>query len=138
MRMILAERRLRRISPPMLARKLKSTRKVAVLDLLNFEEETDSKSVKAIPGALRVDPSRLRKSPQITVPDDVEIILYCSSRRDMVSARVAVALKRIGIDKVWVLEGGLKAWREQGFPVAQSLEVPEVVAERLGVKLPEP
>jgi len=48
-----------------------------------------------------------------------------------------VALKRIGIDKVWVLEGGLKAWREQGFPVA-SLEVPEVVAERLGVKLPEP
>ena len=43
--------RLRRISPPMLARKLKSTRKVAVLDLLNFEEETDSESVKAIPGA---------------------------------------------------------------------------------------
>jgi membrane protein DedA with SNARE-associated domain/rhodanese-related sulfurtransferase len=130
--------RLRRISPPMLARKLKSKRKVAVLDLLNFEEETDSESVKAIPGAFSVDPSCLRKSPQITVPDDVEIILYCSSRRDMVSARVAVALKRIGIDKVWVLEGGLKAWREQGFPVAQSLEVPEVVAERLGVKLPEP
>jgi membrane protein DedA with SNARE-associated domain/rhodanese-related sulfurtransferase len=130
--------RLRRISPPMLARKLKSKSKVAVLDLLNFEEETDSESVKAIPGAFSVDPSRLRKSPHITVPDDVEIILYCSSRRDMVSARVAVALKRIGIDKVWVLEGGLKAWREQGFPVAQSLEVPEVVAERLGVKLPEP
>jgi membrane protein DedA with SNARE-associated domain/rhodanese-related sulfurtransferase len=130
--------RVRRITPPMLARKLKSNMKVAVLDLLNFEEETDSESVKAIPGAFSVDPSRLRKSPQITVPDDVEIILYCSSRRDMVSARVAVALKRIGIDKVWVLEGGLKAWREQGFPVAQSLEVPEVVAERLGVKLPEP
>jgi membrane protein DedA with SNARE-associated domain/rhodanese-related sulfurtransferase len=129
--------RLRRISPPMLARKLKSKRKVAVLDLLNFEEETDSESVKAIPGAFSVDPSCLRKSPQITVPDDVEIILYCSSRRDIVSARVAVALKRIGIDKVWVLEGGLKAWREQGFPVA-SLEVPEVVAGRLGVKLPEP
>jgi membrane protein DedA with SNARE-associated domain/rhodanese-related sulfurtransferase len=130
--------RLRRISPPMLARKLKSKRKVAVLDLLNFEEETEGESLEVIPGAFWVDPSRLRKSPQITVPDDVEIILYCSSRRDMVSARVAVALKRIGIDKVWVLEGGLKAWREQGFPVAQSLEVPEVVAERLGVKLPEP
>ena len=55
----------------------------------------------------------------------------------MKSARVAVALKRIGIDRVWVLEGGLKAWREQGFPVARSLELPEVVAKRLGVKLPE-
>ena len=39
--------RLRRISPPMLARKLKSNSKVAVLDLLNFEEETDSQSVEA-------------------------------------------------------------------------------------------
>jgi len=129
--------RLRRISPPMLARKLKSNSKVAVLDLLNFEEETDSEGFEAIPGAFNVDPSRLRKSPHITVPDDVEIVLYCSSGRDTVSARVAVALKRIGVDKVWVLEGGLKAWREQGFPVSQSLEVPELVAERLGVKLPE-
>jgi membrane protein DedA with SNARE-associated domain/rhodanese-related sulfurtransferase len=130
--------RVRRITPPMLARKLKSNMKVAVLDLLNFEEETEGERLEAIPGAFWVDPSRLRKSPQIAVPDDVELILYCSSQRDMVSARVAVALKRIGIDKVWVLEGGLKAWREQGFPVAQSLEAPEIVAERLGVKLPEP
>ena len=57
---------------------------------------------------------------------------------DAVSARAAVGLKRIGVDKVWVLEGGLKAWREHGFPVSQSPEVPEVVAERLGVRLPEP
>ena len=128
--------RLRRISPPMLARKLKSNRKVAVLDLLDFEEEMDGKSQEAIPGAFRVDPAHLRKSPHITVPDDVEIILYSSSGGDTLSARVAVALKRIGIDKVWVLEGGLKAWREHGFPVSHSLEAPEVVAERFGVRLP--
>ena len=130
--------RLRRISPPMLARKLKSNRKVAVLDLLNFEEETDTESLEAIPGAFQVDPSRLRKSPHITVRDDVEIILCSSSGHDIVSARAAVALKRVGINKVWVLEGGLKAWQEQGFPVSPSLEAPEVVAQRLGVRLPEP
>ena len=130
--------RLRRISPPMLDRKLKSNRKVAVLDLLDFEEETDGESPEAIPGAFRVDPTHLRKSPHITVPDDVEIILYSSSGGDTLSARVAVALKRIGIDKVWVLEGGLKAWREHGFPVSQSLEAPEVIAERLGISLPSP
>ena len=49
-----------------------------------------------------------------------------------------MGLKRIGVDNVWVLEGGLKAWREHGFPVSQSPEVPEVVAARLGVKLPAP
>ena len=130
--------RLRRISPPMLARKLKSNSKVAVIDLLSFEEGTDGESPEAIPGAFSVDPSLLRKAPYITVPDDVKIILYCSSGSDMVSARAAVGLKRIGVNKVWVLEGGLKAWREHGFPVSQSLEVPEVVAERFGVKLPAP
>ena len=85
-----------------------------------------------------VDPSVLRNATQIAVPDDVKVILYCPSGSDAVSARAAVGLKRIGVDKVWVLEGGLKAWREHGLPVSQSPEVPEAVAERLGVKLPAP
>ena len=128
--------RQRRISPPMLERKLKSDTKVALLDLLTFEEEADTDSGEAIPGAFSVDPDRLQKSPRITVPDEVEIILYSSLGSDIVSARAAMALKLIGIDNVRVLEGGLKAWREQGFPVSQVLEAPEVVAERLGVELP--
>jgi len=127
--------RLRRISPPMLARKLKSDKRIAVLDLSDFEEKTANK-VLAIPGAFRVDRSLMWKSPHISVPDDVQIILYSSSGRDIVSARAAVALKRIGVDKVWVLEGGLKAWQEQGFSVSQSLDSPEVVAARFGVQLP--
>ena len=129
--------RVRRISPRMLARKLKSKSKVVVLDLLNFEEETDSENLEAIPDAFRVDPLLLRRSPHITVPNDVEIILCCSSGSDMVSARAAMALKRVGVDKVWVLEGGLKEWREQGFPVSRFLDAPEVIAERFGVKLAE-
>ena len=128
--------RMRRISPAMLARKLKSKSKVAVLDLLDFEDETGSESPEAIPGAFRVDPSRLRTSPRISIPDDVEIILYSSSGGDIVSARAAMALRRIGVEKVWVLEGGLKAWRKHGFPVSPSPEIPEVAAERVGVKLP--
>ncbi len=128
---------LRRITPRLLARKLKSNAKIAVLDLLDFEA-SDAASPEAIPGALRVDPSVLRKSPRLTVPDGVEAVLYSSSGGDMVAARAAMALKRIGIDNVWVLEGGLKAWREQGFPVSQTPEVPEVAAERVGVHLPPP
>ena len=60
--------------------------------------------------------SLLRKSRSITVPDSVKIILYSSSGSDTVSARTAVGLKRRGVDKVWVLEGGLKAWRDHGYP----------------------
>jgi len=130
--------RVRRISPPMLDRRLKSESKIAVLDLLAFELETEGDSPEAIPGAFRVDPSRLRNSPNIMVPDDVQVILYSSSGRDTVCARAAVGLNRIGIDNVWVLEGGLNGWREKGFPVSKVPEKPEIVAERLGIKLPEP
>ena len=129
--------RVRLISAPMLNRKLKSGSKLALLDLLDFEEETGSESPQAIPGAFRIDPSRLRHSPRIAVPDDVEIVLYCSSRRDVVSARVAVALKRIGVENVWVLEGGLDSWREKGLPLCQFPEAPGAIAERLGVRLPD-
>jgi len=127
--------RLRRITPVMLARKLKSKNKLAVLDLSTFEEEIDDKVIEAIPGAFGVQPSRLRKSPQISIPDDVQIILCSSSGDDIVSARAAMALKRIGVDKAWVLEGGLRAWREKGLPVAGSLQSAEAIAERLGIKL---
>ena len=133
MRMIYELRR-RRIAAPTLAHKLESDGKVALVDLANFEEET-GESVQAIPGALVLDPSVLRNNTQIAVPDDVKIVLYCSSGSAAVSARAAVRLKRIGIDKVWVLDGGLKAWRELGFPISQSPELPEVVAKRYGLKL---
>ncbi len=136
MRMI-RQLRVRLISAPMLHQKLRSGSKLALLDLLDFEEETGSESPQAIPGAFRIDPSRLRHSPRIAVPDDVEIVLYCSSRRDIVSARAAVALKRIGVENVWVLEGGLDSWREKGLPLSQFPEAPGAVAERLGVRLPD-
>lgn len=129
--------RVRLISAPMLHRKLRSGSKVALLDLLDFEEEADIESPPAIPGAFRIDPSRLRNSSRIVVPDDVEIVLYCSSRRDIVSAHAALALQRIGVKNVWVLEGGLHGWREKGLPLSELPEAPEAVAERLGVRLPD-
>jgi membrane protein DedA with SNARE-associated domain/rhodanese-related sulfurtransferase len=137
--LILMIRRLdvRRVSPAMLQRKLRSGSKVAVLDLLDFEDETGMESPQAIPGAFRIDPSRLRSSPQIFVPDDVEIVLYCSSQSGIVSAQAALELKRIGVENVWVLEGGLHGWREKGLPLSQFPEAPEAVAERLGVSLPD-
>ena len=107
-----------------------------MLDLLDFEQESASGSPAAIPGAFRIDPTPLRNSPQIFVADDVEIVLYCSSRSEIVSAQAALALRRIGVKNVWILEGGIHGWRDKGLPLSQFPEAPEAVAERLGVTLP--
>jgi rhodanese-related sulfurtransferase len=85
-----------------------------------------------------MEPERLRTDETVYIPPDIEIVLYCSSKREFVSARVASALMRRGISNVWVLEGGLALWREQGFPLTLLLSTREQAAARLGIQLRAP
>lgn len=126
--------RLRRISVALLEVKLKENPRVAVFDLLRFEAQDEV--TEGIPGAVRIEPARLRAKPYAVVPGDIDIVLYCSSKNELTSARVAAALQKRGIDRVWVLEGGLEAWIAAGWPVSP-LSSTEEVAARLGITLPE-
>jgi membrane protein DedA with SNARE-associated domain/rhodanese-related sulfurtransferase len=126
--------RLRRISPAMLQRKLDESNKVMIVDLLDYE--ANEGKVQAIPGAFRADPARLRTVKQIPVPPGVDVVLYCSSQNEFVSARVADALQKRGMSDVWVLEGGLKAWVQEGRPVTTELATGEEAAARVGIVLP--
>jgi len=128
--------RLRRMSPLLLSRKLEAHEKIAVLDLLNFEDGDDFPL--GIPGSVRVDPAGLRTAQTVIVPDDVSLVLCCSSRREIVSARVALALSRIGVENVWVLDGGLSAWQALNLPLSSEFSTRDEVAERLGIQFPGP
>ncbi len=130
------ELRLRVITPAVLQQKLQAHKKVAVLDLLDVEGQDEASKVPGIAGAARISPTPLRGSAKIRVPSDVQIVLYCSSRNQLTSARTAQALRRKGISNVWVLQGGLKGWRELGLPVTTKLSSPAELAARFGVKLP--
>jgi membrane protein DedA with SNARE-associated domain/rhodanese-related sulfurtransferase len=127
---------LRTISPALLHEKLQAGNRIAVLDLLDVEGQEDPTIVAGIPGAARISPTPLRSSAQVRVPTDVQLILCCSSRNQITSARTAVLLRRKGITNVWVLEGGLKAWRELDLPVTTELCTAAQVAARFGVELP--
>jgi rhodanese-related sulfurtransferase len=127
--------RLRRITPALLNKKMEEDDKLAVFDLLNYEAHDGL--TMGIPGSVRVDPIRLRNGPKLTIPEGVSVVLYCSSRNDLASARVSEALRKRGLTNVWVLEGGLAAWVLEGLPVTTDLKTPEEVAARLGIVLPE-
>jgi len=129
--------RLRTINPAALEEKLQAGRKVAVLDLLDVEGHENASTIPGIPGAARISPKPLRSSAKVRIPSDVQIVLYCSSPNQLASARTAVALRRKGISNVWVLEGGLQAWRELDLPVTTKLSSPAELAARFGVELPE-
>lgn len=129
--------RLRAVSPALLHRKLQAGRKVAVLDLLDLEGHEDTTTIPGIPGAARISPTPLRSSAKVRVPPDVQLVLCCSSRNQITSARTALSLRRKGISNVWVLAGGLQAWRELDLPVTTKLSTPVELAARFGVELAE-
>ena len=121
------------IAPEILRSKLEAKAKVGVVDLLRLEE--DPEGVAGIPGAVRIDPLELRRKKQIVVPPGVDLVLYCRSKNSFVSARVAAAMRRDGIDSIHVLAGGLEAWKARGFPVAADFAEPEAAMKRLGIKV---
>jgi membrane protein DedA with SNARE-associated domain/rhodanese-related sulfurtransferase len=132
---MLCHLRLRRITPTLLHKKITSAEQVAIVDLLCFEEGHEG--LAGIPGAVRMDPARLRSRIRVVVPENVGIVLYCSSSGELTSARVAVALEKIGISNVWVLEGGLAAWKKEGLPVTVHLSTSSEVTKRFGIKIIE-
>ena|SRR5208337_1831418 len=134
---IMRQLRLRAVSPALLHRKLQAGQKVAVLDLLDLEGHEDTSTIPGIPGAARISPRPLRSSAKVRVPADVQMVLCCSSPNQIASARTALSLRRKGISNVWVLEGGLQAWRELDLPVTTQLSSPVELAARFGVELAE-
>jgi membrane protein DedA with SNARE-associated domain/rhodanese-related sulfurtransferase len=126
--------RLRRITPTMLELKRKENPRLAIFDLLYYEARDGE--MAGIPGALRIDPARARTAQRLSFPAGMEVVLYCSSRNEFASARVAENLQKQGFQDVWVLEGGLEAWVLEGRPVTTELTTPVLMAERLGIVLP--
>jgi membrane protein DedA with SNARE-associated domain/rhodanese-related sulfurtransferase len=127
--------RLKRITPLLLNERITSGEQIAILDLLDFEDEHEERA--GIPGAVRMLPSRLRSRSRVMVPEHLEMVLYCSSSGEFTSARVAVALQKKGITNVWVLDGGLTAWEREGLPVTVNLSTPKDAAERFGIRVIE-
>jgi membrane protein DedA with SNARE-associated domain/rhodanese-related sulfurtransferase len=125
--------RLRRITPLLLNEKITAGEPIAIIDLLDFEEGYGDRA--GIPGAVRMDPDRLRSRLRVVVPENLGLVLYCSSSGELTSARVAVALRKKGISNVWVLEGGLMAWKNEGLPVTLRLSTSAEAAERFGIKI---
>lgn len=115
----LREFRLTQISAEHLRSKLRLGDPVLLLDLQLGD--TTNQNNEGIPGAIRLDPKQLeryiKQYSHASIRTDREVILYSLSSADSVSARVALALRRIGFERVRPLAGGLRAWRDHGFPV---------------------
>jgi membrane protein DedA with SNARE-associated domain len=67
-----------------------------------------------IPGALAFDPSQM-DAVAAELPDEREVILYCSCPSEASAASIARLLMDRGVRSVRPLAGGLQAWIDAGF-----------------------
>jgi membrane protein DedA with SNARE-associated domain/rhodanese-related sulfurtransferase len=113
-RRILRALRCRRLTPDALRLRLESGDPVRILDLRTAIAYEVTR--QTLPGAIRLDPEEL-DARHTEIPRDRDIVLYCTCPNETTSARVALALKKRGIERVFPLEGGLEAWVACGYPV---------------------
>jgi membrane protein DedA with SNARE-associated domain/rhodanese-related sulfurtransferase len=106
---------------------------IGMLDLLRFEDDPEASG--AIPGAVRADPNEMRHKTRVVVPEGIDLVLYCKSGNSFVTARVALALRKKGIQRIRILKGGLDAWKAEGFPLNADFADPFLEMKRLGVEM---
>ncbi len=111
--------------------RIDSGEKIAIVDLLRFED--DPEGIAVIPGAVRLDPLQIRRKRRIYVPGGLDLVLYCRSKNSFVSARVAATMRKHGIQSIRVLKGGLAAWTARKFPMLTESLDPEEEMARLGI-----
>jgi membrane protein DedA with SNARE-associated domain/rhodanese-related sulfurtransferase len=71
---------------------------------------------RTVSTAVRISPDELPLR-HAEIPRDREVVLYCTCPSEATSAKVAMELRNIGINKVRPLAGGLKAWEDRGYPM---------------------
>ena len=121
------------ITPRELKSRMDAGAKIGVLDLLRFEDDPEGSC--AIPGAVRADPSKIRHKTRIVVPEGVDLVLYCNSKNNFVTARVAASMRKTGVPRILILEGGLEAWKAAGFPLNTDFANPILELKRLGIEM---
>jgi rhodanese-related sulfurtransferase len=71
-----------------------------------------------LPGALHLGKGIIERDVEQKIPDpSAEIVLYCGG--GFRSALAADNLQKMGYTNVFSMDGGIRGWREQGYPLTR-------------------
>jgi rhodanese-related sulfurtransferase len=103
-----------RLDPDELKRQIDSGEPVFIVDLRHPLELVPEPYT--LPGALHFAPDQLAARHH-EIPRDRDIVLFCSCPSEATAANTALALVRLGIERVRPLRGGYDEWKRRGYPV---------------------
>jgi rhodanese-related sulfurtransferase len=85
------------------------------MHLIDVREESEW-ARDHLPGAIHLGKGILERDIEARIPDPgTEIILYCGG--GFRSALAADNLQKMGYTKVLSMDGGIRGWRDKGFPL---------------------
>jgi glyoxylase-like metal-dependent hydrolase (beta-lactamase superfamily II)/rhodanese-related sulfurtransferase len=93
-----------------------NSRDLVILDV----REKDAFDVGHVPGALHLPRGQLELRVNAELPDPTVRILTCCEF-GKISTLAAASLRELGYARVTALDGGMKAWREAGYPLEDRL-----------------
>jgi rhodanese-related sulfurtransferase len=83
--------------------------------LVDVREESEF-AQDHLPGAVHLGNGVIERDIEKTIPrTDAPIVLYCGG--GFRSALAADNLQKMGYTNVWSMDGGIRGWREKGYPV---------------------
>ncbi len=103
-----------RLEPEELKRMLDAGERVFIVDLRHPLELLPDPFM--LPGAQYISPEALAARQQ-EIPRDRDIELFCTCPSEATSARTAMILHKLGIERVRPLRGGFDEWKRLGFPL---------------------
>jgi membrane protein DedA with SNARE-associated domain/rhodanese-related sulfurtransferase len=120
-RMFLKDLAAARLDPEELKRWLDAGQPVFIVDLRHPLELLPDPYT--LPGAVHFSPDSLA-ARQSEIPRDRDVVLYCTCPSEATSAKTAMMLHKLGVERVRPLRGGFDEWKRLGFPLD---EIPPVV-----------
>ena len=83
--------------------------------LVDVREESEWQAAR-LPGAIHLGKGIIERDVEQRIPDQTaEIVLYCGG--GFRSALAADNLQKMGYQNVWSMDGGVRAWKEAGYPM---------------------
>jgi len=113
-RVIMKELAAARLDPADLKRQLDEGEEVFIVDLRHPLEFLPDPYT--LPGAMHFSPESLQ-SRHHEIPRDRDVVLFCTCPSEATAAKTAMALHKLGIDRVRPLRGGYDEWKRLGYPL---------------------
>jgi membrane protein DedA with SNARE-associated domain/rhodanese-related sulfurtransferase len=113
-RAFLREIRMARLEPQELKTMLDREQPVYIVDLRHPLDYLPDP--RTLPGAVLLTPDSLIQHAD-EIPRDRDVVLFCTCPSEATAAKMALAIRKMGVYRVRPLRGGFDEWKQLGYPL---------------------